>query len=213
MKRVLLLTLGLVTTSVWAECSREDVDHYLDKGFTPDQVTALCTTAPKTQAKEPAESGAESPRAAIVRDESADQRALALLRESLQAEKLAIEGNTLSFERRIKVKYGEEDVFGNLPEVKPMVRASIALPTLRVIKVSKRIPVLRSASIQISGDIEQEVLQAEQYSDKELQAIEHYFAEEQGSNSLVVKVEADAPVDQVGFELQELGSRYRQLQP
>jgi len=40
----LLLTF-LVSFSAYAECNREDVQFYLDKGFTQEQVTQLCSAA------------------------------------------------------------------------------------------------------------------------------------------------------------------------
>lgn len=36
------LALSLVPSNGQAGCSRDDVDHYLEKGFTPSQVTAIC---------------------------------------------------------------------------------------------------------------------------------------------------------------------------
>ena len=41
---ILFIIIGMFFQSVsFAKCSKEDVDYYLEKGFTPDQVTALCS--------------------------------------------------------------------------------------------------------------------------------------------------------------------------
>ena len=41
---VLFIVIGMFFQSAsFAKCSKEDVDYYLEKGFTPDQVTALCS--------------------------------------------------------------------------------------------------------------------------------------------------------------------------
>ena len=41
---ILFIIIGMFFQSAsFAKCSKEDVDYYLEKGFTPDQVTALCS--------------------------------------------------------------------------------------------------------------------------------------------------------------------------
>ena len=41
---IVFIIIGMFFQSVsFAKCSKEDVDYYLEKGFTPDQVTALCS--------------------------------------------------------------------------------------------------------------------------------------------------------------------------
>ena len=43
---LLSLPLSIYTNSSYAECSRDDIDHYLDKGFTPEQIAGMCATPP-----------------------------------------------------------------------------------------------------------------------------------------------------------------------
>ena len=38
-----LATSLLLTNNVSAKCSKEDIDYYLEKGFSPDQITSLCS--------------------------------------------------------------------------------------------------------------------------------------------------------------------------
>ena len=41
---ILFIVIGMLFQSAsFAKCSKEDVDYYLEKGFTPDQITALCS--------------------------------------------------------------------------------------------------------------------------------------------------------------------------
>ena len=41
---ILFIIIGMFFQSAsFAKCSKEDVDYYLEKGFTPDQITALCS--------------------------------------------------------------------------------------------------------------------------------------------------------------------------
>jgi hypothetical protein len=59
-KKLLNISLCLTTASIllpgvsYAGCSRDDIDHYLSKGFTPGQITALCTQDPAASDKKPA---------------------------------------------------------------------------------------------------------------------------------------------------------------
>ena len=38
-----LATSLLLTNNVSAKCSKEDINYYLEKGFSPDQITSLCS--------------------------------------------------------------------------------------------------------------------------------------------------------------------------
>ena len=41
---ILFIVIGMIFQSAsFAKCNKEDVDYYLEKGFTPDQITALCS--------------------------------------------------------------------------------------------------------------------------------------------------------------------------
>lgn len=48
-----IVVLGAVLSGpAYAACEREDIDYYLGKGFTPAQITAICTQGPATKASE-----------------------------------------------------------------------------------------------------------------------------------------------------------------
>jgi len=38
-----LVVILLLGNNANAKCNKEDINYYLEKGFTPDQVTALCS--------------------------------------------------------------------------------------------------------------------------------------------------------------------------
>ena len=40
---IILLILAILSNSVFAECKKEDITYYLDKGFTHEQITKLCS--------------------------------------------------------------------------------------------------------------------------------------------------------------------------
>ena len=41
-----IITFIVLTMNAYAKCSKKDIDYYLDKGFTTEQVTALCSEEP-----------------------------------------------------------------------------------------------------------------------------------------------------------------------
>ena len=46
---VLMAALTGLSHNAYSACNRDDVDHYLAKGFSTDQITTLCGTASSTQ--------------------------------------------------------------------------------------------------------------------------------------------------------------------
>lgn len=211
MKTLALLLLGLTSTSAWAACERSDIEFYLNKGFSPDQITRLCA-APEARSTAPATSAsavAVEATPPVVANDQGVKKILADLEKTLQVESMSIENGSLVFQQRFKVKYGEEDVFGNLQEVKPTMQVSIKLSTMRLIKAAKRIPILRGAYVLLSGDVQQNLLNPEQYKPKQLAGINEFLTEEVGQNSAKIKVLAEADINKVGADLQELGLLYR----
>ena len=132
------------------------------------------------------------------------------LSKALKVEGLNVADGQLIFQQRFKAKFGEEDVFGNLQEVKPSMQVRIALPRMRLIKTAKRIPVIRGAYVLLSGDVQQKLHNPEQYSAKQLAGINEFLAEDVGQNTVKIKVHSEADVNKVGADLQELGLLHRE---
>lgn len=206
MNKIAFLLLCLVGLSAWAACERSDVEFYLNKGFSPEQITQLCAE-PVPQTAVPVNSIQAEPH--VEPEILEHQQILEDLAKSLKVEALSVVNGQLMFQQRFKVKYGEEDVFGNLQEVKPSMQVSIDLSSMRLIKAAKRVPIIRGAYVLLSGDIQQNVIEPEQYKPKQLQGIEDFLAEEVGQNTVKIKVYADADINKVGADLQELGLLYR----
>ena len=51
-KLILILFICFLSNSAIAKCSKEDINYYLEKGFTTEQVTALCSGEGMTSLKE-----------------------------------------------------------------------------------------------------------------------------------------------------------------
>lgn len=208
MNRILFLLLCLACSPAWATCERSDIEYYLEKGFTPEQITSLCSENAAQPA--PAQAAVNTPVPAIkIPSTQTQEKLLASLSKVLKVESLKVEGGKLIFLQRFKAKFGERDVFGNFQEVKPSMQVAIELSSMRLIRTAKRIPIIRGAYVMLSGDVHQSLLNPEQYSDKQLAGITDFLAEEVGQNTVKIKVHRDADVDVVGADLQELSLLYR----
>jgi hypothetical protein len=93
-RSLLILALTASSQIQAAECGREDIDHYLDRGFTPGQVLDLCRTEQTAPASERLAPPSEQ--------QSAD---LSYLREVLDATAIHLDPTALSFSRELCVKY------------------------------------------------------------------------------------------------------------
>ena len=211
MNKLLFLLLCLSASSAWAACERSDIEYYLEKGFTPEQITSLCAApSPTVEAATQPAPVADLPVLPEKRLSTQPQEVLlADLAKALKVEGLNVVDGKLMFQQRFKAKFGEEDVFGNLQEVKPSMQVAIDLSTMRLIRTAKRIPIIRGAYVMLSGDVQQNLSNPEQYSAKQLAGINEFLAEDVGQNTVKIKIHRDADVDKVGVDLQELGLLYR----
>jgi|GEM_PF-5122626 len=208
MNKTLLLLLYCMSTSAWAACERSDIEFYLNKGFSLEQITILCA-APVVKPVASAPATAVLTPVADNQSVAVQQDVLTDLAKALKVEGLGIENGSLVFQQRFKAKFGEEDVFGNLQEVKPTMQVSIPLSSMRLIKAAKRIPIIRGAYVLLSGDVQQDLLAPEQYKPKQLDGINEFLTEELGQNTVKIKVRSEADINKVGADLQELGLLYR----
>ena len=209
MKKILFLLLCFSATSTWATCERDDVEYYLEKGFSPEQITSLCAASspraePQLKSAQPVVDATPAQQLKL-----GQEQILADLVEALIVEDLALKNGQLIFLQRFKAKFGEKDVFGNLQAVKPSMQVAIDLSSMRLIRAAKRIPIIRGAYVMLSGDIQQNLIDSEQYSAKELAGINEFLAEEVGQNTLKIKIHRDADVNDIAAKLQELSLLYR----
>lgn len=189
-----------------ADCSREDVDHYLSKGFTPEQIVSLCGDASEAPPSPEPPPAASSAGGAADSDES--RRALDYLDQATRAEKWHIdEEGVLSFSHPVKVVFGEEDVFGNRERVRPYIDVSLKLSELRIVGLSKRIPLLRRGSVTLSGEMWLEAVGEEGFEDDERAAIQAYLEERRTNQTFELEAEPGGDIEQVRRELDRLGRR------
>ena len=162
--------------AVYGACARGDVDYYLSKGFTRDQVVAICTGAlPKPRrspaSEVPSGSGAEPGASFTEEPTPLDQAASARMRDDLEAFLTsAIDGydvrmtpKALYYTRRTCIEYGPYNEYGIKTEACPDVRYAIARAGMRVRDIRQALLLLGNYEVTVSGAIERQILALDQY--------------------------------------------------
>lgn len=200
---ILFVALLSSLPSMAADCSREDITFYLSKGFSTKQITTMCTPAPVTNASA---SVTVSPLKTI--DSEQQARIIEQLSKTLEVSHLRTQDGQLLFRQVMDVTYGEEDEFGQLPEISPSFDVSIKLNSLRLIKANKHVPILRGASILVTGDVGIDIANLDKYNKKQKQGIQA-FLDNVGKNTVKIMVENDADLTLVSTNISQLGELNR----
>lgn len=158
LKRFLLLMISTSTLLISGEsfansCSRADVDYYLQRGFTTDQVTRLCSTAaPAPQAQYPAQAYAPvNPQTQKMRD---DQN---FLQTALNARNVKLTKDGLSYSAEECDTYEHHPLRREMDEevcVKSNVNVKFA--GLKIVDSQRGFLMLRDSELIVQGDITRE---------------------------------------------------------
>lgn len=219
------VALSLFITAAHAtDCARQDIEFYLEKGFTPQQISNMCAQKKpaevKSQATDSATINAPLPSATATSSDSivtpADNTARAQqiatiidnMQQALEVEQLVIEGENLKFVQQLKIKYGKEDALGFLPTIKPQFAVAVNLAGLRVIKTNSHITLLRDASVLLSSDVSIELLEREKYKKAQLAGIDAYLASV-GKNAVKIIANKDADLMLLSADINQLGKMHR----
>jgi len=148
-RRVVMVGLGLaMTTSTFgaldanAACNRDDIDYYLSKGFTAEQITAICSgnerKEPATNETSPAAAGIEQPVPTPLQTANPPNQQSSILKESINGYDIEITSTTLAFTRKNCIEYGPENIYGFRSEVCPEVRYTFTLAGLSIVKLNRK---------------------------------------------------------------------------
>lgn len=156
-----VLSVGLMAFAqgAQAECSREDVQFYLDRGFTAEQVTQLCSPAQQEQPDRKYRAYTDE----YIDREDAEYRARlrtereVSLRSSIAAVGIALRGGHLYYTRKVCVSEGVEKDRAFGLKACPDIRYRIQLAGLQIDpKRHKRRFLFGDPLIEVHGDIRRE---------------------------------------------------------
>jgi len=165
-----ILKIGLIYVfagNLYAKCSKEDVDYYLEKGFTTEQVTAMCTKdilstidLENNKYKSFSEEYADETDEEYLKKMRIERQAF--LKSAIAAQKIRIKGTIFSYEseicgRNAIKKSGSAD--GANIEGCAVMRTDIDLSNIEVSKKQKREKIFfGTKEIFVKGDISYKIV-------------------------------------------------------
>lgn len=153
--------LYLTASNAYAACTRDDVSYYLSKGFTQEQITAICT-AP-TEAEAPATPATPEPakNIAVVPPAGGDNLdAESYLREVIEGHDIHIEKGFLHYTARICIPYGRNNDNKEpwTEEACELVRHKVALRGMKAKREWISMSLTQPRQIYLEGQIEREIV-------------------------------------------------------
>lgn len=146
--RLAALAVILAPLSARAGCPREDVEFYLEKGFTTEQIVKICSDeapakpVPRSRPERPAPRGA-------------DEKALLV---GIKAYDVAVGSAAVAYTLKDCVEYGDEDIYGFTRKACVRRRYTIRLDGLKVSKPRRRLLIFRAGRIRVRGSIDRTIL-------------------------------------------------------
>lgn len=204
MKKYLLAVCLTSSSLAWGACERADVEFYLDKGFSPDQITALC--GQKGSVEQP-NATAPAPNQVVVNDVKVGD-VIARLNESLRVKNLVVKDNQLMFIHTPEIEYGRPLIGGDYRTIKPNIDIAIPMKTLRVLTASEGIPMIRSPYIKLGGEVSRRAQGLDGFKKKQRKALDKYLSD-QSDKKIRLKFQSGASVDETTSDLKSLIDMYR----
>ncbi len=171
----IILVLGAGT--LYAECSRDDVDYYLSKGFNPEQITRLC-------GKE-----ASPPSTLSV----ADDPKLMLL-AAIDAKQPELTDGRLVYTEKQCLEHGISGPFGRRDRICPEITFQIALANLQITDHSKRVGIFGKNRIEVKGNIQYKVINQSEFDEVEKRALARNILDK---NTVFIPIQSNVKITDV----------------
>ncbi len=151
---IVFLLVMMFSNHANATCNREDVEFYLSKGFTADQITALCAAvAPARETPQSKQLNSKQHSDSVVVDDS-----VLFLKRAIKAQNIKLNSDSLSYTQKNCIEYGEEDLFGFTPKVCPTVKYIILLKGLEVTETGKKYYFYGTQEVWVKSTIKREII-------------------------------------------------------
>ncbi len=190
-------------TQLWAEtdCSRDAIGYYLEKGFTPEQVSRMCqatvpsaSTSISTFQAEVTKPVQQTSSEAMMIDEQV------FFNKTILADSLSITPQALSYVRDQCIRYGEEDIItGFRPKVCGSVKTTINRVGLIVLSAVKGFSIFKDPELLVKGQIHREVINFEELSSTDRKAFEKIL--DPSPETFNIETRADTNTQEVAARL------------
>jgi len=189
------LLIMLFSSQLKAACSRDDVEFYLNKGFTAGQITSLCA-ASASPASETLQNTEQHPVTEVVDDN------VLLLKRAIKAQNISLNSGSLKYTQKVCIEYGEEDLFGFTPKVCPKVRYIILLKGLEVTETGKKYYFYGTQEVWVKSTIKREIIG--ELKDQKAEERELILEKFEKGDKTAIPVRDDFSLEKVKQVLQQL---------
>ncbi|MDH5388070.1 MAG: hypothetical protein OEY06_06445 [Gammaproteobacteria bacterium] len=160
---ILVLPLTMYANTSYAECARNDIDHYLNKGFTPEQITSICATTPLKTSKPEIPHDEDEPEKTHHTNQDTNQTTAhekneQFLKEAIKGRNVTLTKDSLEYTLKVCIEYGDEDLYGFAPKACPIIRYTIARKGLEITKSQKKYIFFGAYEIKIKSTIKREII-------------------------------------------------------
>ncbi|MCK5725731.1 MAG: hypothetical protein KAH22_02755 [Thiotrichaceae bacterium] len=155
---IALTLLSMATLNAYAACSTQQVDHYLKKGFSHEQIVQLCGT----QAQASTGSLSVSRPTASTPSNRVHSNKQTYFNTVIEGRAIHYTGQQLIFERKECVDYGEVNMTGFKEKACVNTRTTVNLANLQVLKANKGLFLVREQQLLVKGTITREYLDIHQ---------------------------------------------------
>ena len=194
-RTALILGAMLLNQPLWSgSCDMEQIDQFLQRGFTHEQVVELCgNPQPATPSNEKNTASTQQSETETQSDTDIDKSAF-YLQTVIDADKIEVTPDATTYWRDKCYAYGSEGFTGFRPEACVNMRTTIQRKGLKVVRAAKGIIMIRDQEMIVSGDIKQEVLNSEKLKPKALKAFTADYPSSLTKTNIPVKKGID-PMD------------------
>ena len=206
-----VFAVGVLCAPAHAGCSRSDIDYYLDKGFTQEQVTALCSEGSSARDQgnryrpydDPAERYAREAEQQRRKDEKIN-----FIKASVSAWDIELTPRKLEYTRKFCLAAGKTPEVEGRTRVCPNVRYRIYFKDLEVGAYERKYFFLGRREIEVKGKVKRKMLHdlREYPSDLRRELLGAYKHASRGDGTFI-PVRRDAPIHRVTEILREYARR------
>lgn len=172
---IFLATFFILTTNLHGSCTRDDVDFYLEKGFTNDQIALICSGQKRdidfieqssfdndVLERESTTSLSSPPNVtqndSFLNEPYDEKWAKRMLPSAIDAYNVFISEQYLHYTIKNCIEYGDEDLFGFRERACPEIQYFIEWKGLEIKNVWKEYYFLGKSKIRVKGKIDYKIL-------------------------------------------------------
>ena len=196
-----LLVACLAAARVSAACSRDDIDYYLSKGFSHEQVTAICEGSGVSNRREDAYRAYENPlekHAHRQEERRRTEEEAAFMEKALRVWDVKLTPKKLAYTRKFCLSAGKAAEINARTKICPDVRYHVFFKGLEVGGYERKYFFLGSREVQVTGTVKRKMLHdlSEYSSELRRELLSAYrYASRQGGTA--IPVSRDAPINRV----------------